>query len=85
MINRSNRRVSCDSRLFKNNHERREVRLHLKIDQKTDAVLKLIHEVFGGYIGYRKSQGTFYYQSTGFNHALKVTKYFDNYHLLSLK
>lgn len=60
-----------------------EVRLHLKVDQKTKDVLELFHRAFGGYLGYRKEQDTYYYQSTGFNHALKVIKYFDRYHLLS--
>nr|CRX66585.1 putative LAGLIDADG protein [Axinella polypoides] len=62
-----------------------EARLHLKIDQKTDDVLKLIYEAFGGYLGHRAKQDTYYYQSTGFNHAFKVIKYFDCYHLLSSK
>ena len=49
-----------------------EVRLHLKVDQKTKDVLNLLHEVFGGYVGYRENQDTYYYQSTGFPHALRV-------------
>nr|BAF44933.1 hypothetical protein [Oulophyllia crispa]BAF44934.1 hypothetical protein [Oulophyllia bennettae] len=68
------------------NRERKfpyEVRLHLKVDQKTKDVLNLLHEVFGGYVGYRKKQDTYYYQSTGFQHALKVIRYLDRYHLLS--
>lgn len=60
-----------------------EVRLHLKVDQKTKDVLKLIHGGFEGYVGYRENRDTYYYQSTGFKHALKVIMYLDRYHLLS--
>nr|BAF44929.1 hypothetical protein [Lobophyllia corymbosa] len=59
------------------------VRLHLKVDQKTKDVLNLLHEVFGGYVGYREKQDTYYYQSTGLQHALKVIRYLDRYHVLS--
>nr|BAF44922.1 hypothetical protein [Lobophyllia vitiensis] len=68
------------------NRERKspyEVRLHLKVDQKTKDVLNLLHEVFGGYVGYREKQDTYYYQSTGFQHALKVIRYLDRYPVLS--
>ena len=60
-----------------------EVRLHLKVDQKTKNVLNLLHEVFGGYVGYRDNLDTYYYQSTGFQHVLKVIRYLDRYHVLS--
>lgn len=60
-----------------------EVRLHLKVDQKTRDVLNLLHDAWGGYVGYRESQETYYYQSTGFQHALKVIRYLDSYHVLS--
>nr|AIA66461.1 hypothetical protein [Levantinella levantinensis]AIA66462.1 hypothetical protein [Levantinella levantinensis]AIA66463.1 hypothetical protein [Levantinella levantinensis]AIA66464.1 hypothetical protein [Levantinella levantinensis] len=60
-----------------------EVRLHLKVDQKTKDVLNLLHEAWGGYVGYRENQDTYYYQSTGFRHALKVIRYLDRYHVLS--
>jgi hypothetical protein len=40
---------------------------------------------FGGNIGYRKTQDTYYYGSTSFGSAKKVIKYFDNFHLLSSK
>jgi hypothetical protein len=42
-------------------------------------------EVFGGNIGFRKNQDTYYYGSTSFGSAKKVIKYFDNYHLQSSK
>jgi len=40
---------------------------------------------FGGNIGYRKTQDTYYYGSTSFGSAKKVIEYFDNFHLLSSK
>jgi uncharacterized protein YbcV (DUF1398 family) len=45
----------------------------------------LIREYFGGNIGYRISQDTYYYDSTSFGSAKKVINYFNNFHLLSRK
>lgn len=69
----------------KDNRPRPEVRLNFQIDQKHNDLLLLMKEVFGGNIGYRKSQDTYYYGSTSFGSAKKVIKYFDNYHLQSSK
>ena len=60
-----------------------EIRLNFQIDQKDNDVLLLIKEVFGGNIGYRGSQDTYYYGSTSFGAAKKVIRYFDVYHLQS--
>ena len=62
-----------------------EIRLNFQIDQKDNNVLLLIQEVFGGNIGYRKSQDTYYYGSTSFGSAKKVINYFDHFHLQSSK
>ena len=62
-----------------------EVRLNFQIDQKRNDLLILIKNFLGGNIGYRKSQDTYYYGSTSFGSAVKVIKYFDQYHLLSSK
>lgn len=62
-----------------------EIRLNFQIDQKDNCILLLIKEVFGGNIGYRKSQDTFYYGSTSFGSAKKVINYFDKFHLQSSK
>ena len=62
-----------------------EIRLNFQIDQKDNNVLLLIKEVFGGNIGYRKSQDTYYYGSTSFGSAKKVINYFDHFHLQSSK
>jgi hypothetical protein len=62
-----------------------EIRLNFQIDQKDNYLLLLMKEVFGGNIGFRKNQDTYYYGSTSFGSAKKVIKYFDNYHLQSSK
>ena len=62
-----------------------EIRLNFQIDQKDNTVLLLIKEIFGGNIGYRKSQDTYYYGSTSFGSAKKVIKYFDTFNLQSSK
>ncbi len=62
-----------------------EIRLNLQIDQNKNDILLLIKDLFGGYIGFRKSQNTYYYGSTSFGSAIKVIKYFDKYHLQSSK
>ena len=67
------------------NKPRPEIRLNFQIDQKDNNVLLLIKEVFGGNIGYRKSQDTYYYGSTSFGSAKKVVNYFYHFHLQSSK
>ena len=62
-----------------------EIRLNFQIDQKDNYILLLIKEVFGGNIGYRKNQDTYYYGSTSFGSAKKVIKYFDRFNLQSSK
>lgn len=69
----------------KPNKNKPEIRLNYQIDQKNNDILILIKEFFGGYIGYRKSQDTYYYGSTSFGSANKVVKYFDEFHLQSNK
>jgi hypothetical protein len=69
----------------RDNKPKPEIRLNYQIDQKDKNVLLLIQEVFGGNIGYRKSQDTYYYESTSFGSAKKVIKYFNNFHLQSSK
>lgn len=62
-----------------------EVRLNFQIDQKSNQILKNIKDYIGGNIGYRESQGTYYYGSTSFGSAKNVINYFDIYHLQSRK
>lgn len=68
-----------------NNRPRPEIRLNFQVDQKDSQVLSYLKEIFGGNIGYRKSQNTYYYGSTSFGSARKVINYFDYYHLQSSK
>jgi hypothetical protein len=72
-------------RINLNGSTRFEVRLYLQIDQKTRLLLNLIKDSFGGNIGYRKTQNTYYYNSTSFGSAKKFIAYLDKYHLLSSK
>lgn len=63
----------------------KEMRLNYQVDQKTRFILDQIQNAFGGYVGYRSSQDTYYYGSISFGSAQKVLNYFDKYHLLSSK
>ena len=71
--------------LNRKNRPRPEIRVQFQVDQKERYLLDLIHIKFGGYIGYRKSQNSYYYHSTSFGSAKKVVDYFDRFHLLSSK
>lgn len=62
-----------------------EIRLNYQLDKKNKFILEQIKEVFGGSIGHRKAQNTYYYGSVSFGSAKKVINYFDHYHLLSSK
>ena len=87
--------VEASSRV---NKPRPEIRLNFQIDPpraiasldgagpgKDKDVLLLIKDVFGGNLGYRKSQDSYYYGSTSFGSAKKVINYFDTFHLQSRK
>lgn len=71
--------------VYRKDRPKPEIRLNFQIDQKDNNILLLIKKVFGGNIGYRKSQDTYYYGSTSFGSAKKVIKYFDIFHLQSSK
>ena len=62
-------------------HKNKEIRLLCQIDQKDDILLKQIKQYFGGYLGYRKYQDTFYYSSVSYKNMYKIIKYFDKYSL----
>jgi hypothetical protein len=62
-----------------------EIRLNFQLDQKEKKVLLHIKDIFGGYIGYRESQDSYYYGSTSFGSAKNVINYFDYFHLQSSK
>lgn len=69
----------------KKDRPKSEIRLNFQLNKKDTNVLLLIKKVFGGNIGYSKSQDTYYYGSTSFGSARKVIKYFDTFHLQSSK
>lgn len=58
-----------------------EIRLLAQIDQKNDILLSQIQNHFGGYLGYRKSQRTFYYSSVSYKNCYKILKFFDRFSL----
>jgi hypothetical protein len=64
---------------------RPEIRLNFQVDQKDRLLLDLIKNSFGGYIGYRSTQDTYYYGSTNFTSAKNIINYFDTYPLYSSK
>jgi LAGLIDADG endonuclease len=67
------------------NRSRPEVRLMIQIDQKDESILRSLYLQFGGYLGYRKSQDTFYYSSVSFSNAAKLINYIDRAHLVGIK
>lgn len=67
------------------NHIKPEIRLNLQIDAKKDHILKIIHNEFGGSLGYRDKNDTYYYQSVNYGVAAKFANYLREYHLLSYK
>jgi hypothetical protein len=62
-----------------------EVRLNYQLDQKKSDILAKLKQTFGGFMGHRKVQDTYYYGSINFGSALKIISYFDKYHLQSSK
>ena len=62
-----------------------EIRLVIEIDQKEKHLLLEIQKNFGGTIGFRVSQNTFYYSSVSFASAKKIIHYFDKFHLMGVK
>lgn len=77
--------VECLERVKPSGGIRLEIRLNMKVYQKTRFLLDLIKDKLGGNIGHRKYQDRYYYSSTSFGSARKVIDYLDKYHLLSSK
>lgn len=65
--------------------EKPEVRVVIQIDQKKDYLLLQAKQAFGGSVGFRGSQDTFYYSSTSFAAAKRLINYFDRFHLMGVK
>jgi hypothetical protein len=56
----------------------------IQIDQKTNTLLKRIQSEFGGSVGYRKFQDTYYYSSGSFINAKRLIDYLDTHVVLGL-
>nr|YP_010133752.1 hypothetical protein KYU99_mgp02 [Nitzschia supralitorea]QWM93242.1 hypothetical protein [Nitzschia supralitorea] len=67
--------------LYQKHRPNPEVRLLAQIDQKHNVLLNQIHAKFGGYLGFRKKQDTFYYSSVSYKNCHKVLKFFDKFSL----
>jgi hypothetical protein len=80
-----NFQIKIINKIKSNNDNRIEIQLNLQLDQKEHLLLDLIKNKFGGFIGYRKIQNTYFYGSTSFGSAKKIINYLDQYHLLSSK
>lgn len=65
--------------LTRANRKTTEFRLVLQIDQKYRYLLDEIKSCFGGYVGYRASQDTYYYSSVSFKNAVCLIYYLDVY------
>lgn len=61
---------------------RTDIRFVIQINQNNDTILKEIQSVFGGYIGYRKSQNTYYYSSVSLSNAVQFIQYLDHYQVM---
>jgi|TARA_B110001452_G_scaffold178677_1_gene149921 hypothetical protein len=66
---------------YRKHIKKHEVRLLCQIDQKTDKLLRQIQSRFGGFLGYRKTQDTFYYSSVSFESIFSLLRFFDIYSL----
>ncbi len=66
-----------------NREKREEIRLLLQIDQKNKELLEEIKGIFGGYLGYREKQETYYYSTVSYKNIRKVVLYIDRYPLQS--
>lgn len=71
--------------IHKEKRELPEIRLVIQIDQKENYLLHQIQSEFGGSIGFRVSQNTYYYNSVCFTSAKKIIHYFDKFHLMGVK
>lgn len=60
----------------------KEVRIVIQIDQKTGLLLNQIKSTFAGYVGYRKTNHTYYYSSVNFSNAVKFINYLDRYQVM---
>lgn len=62
-----------------------EIRQAKQIDQKDRQIQDVIQKEFGGSIGHRISQDTYYYSSVNFGVAKRYIDYFDKFTILTYK
>jgi len=65
------------------NKVKTEIRLLVQIDQKENVLLEQLKKKFSGYLGYKKTQDTYYYSSTSFSNVSIILQYFDKFSLQS--
>jgi hypothetical protein len=68
--------------LSRRNLALRSCRLTVQIDQKNENLLRLIKLKFGGYLGYRKAQDTYYYSSVSLWNSVQFIRYLDTFQLM---
>lgn len=59
-----------------------QIEITLNIELKDECVLKQIKATFGGFVGYRKSRDTYYYNSINLTNATKLVAYFDKFQVM---
>lgn len=59
-----------------------QIEITLNIELKDECILKQIKATFGGFVGYRKSRDTYYYNSINLTNATKLVAYFDKYQVI---
>ena len=59
-----------------------QIEITLNIELKDECLLKQIKATFGGFVGYRKSKDTYYYNSINLTNATKLVTYFDKYQVI---
>lgn len=59
-----------------------QIEITLNIELKQECILKQIKATFGGFVGYRKSRDTYYYNSINLTNATKLVAYFDKYQVI---
>ena len=63
------------------NHIYTEIRLLGQIDQKENILLLQFQKKFGGYLGYRPKQDTYYYSTVSFGSMFNLLSFFDRFSL----
>lgn len=78
---------SLQIKIIKRKNDRYEVRIVIQIDlqEKDYHIIELIKNNFNGYVGYRKTNNSYYYSSVSFKNLKNWIEYLDKYCLCSNK